>query len=338
MIDMGTVHDLTGRTFGRLRVVSRGSNSNAGKARWRCSCRCGEESLVVASDLRSGRIVSCGCWRREQNRKHGRRGPSLIGKRYGKLTVISAAGKDRHGHNQWLCRCDCGRERVAVSGGLPSTKSCGCARKGIPWHVTPARLAFKNLVGQRFGRLIVIEGLRRGDGRPRWRCQCDCGNKHTTSAAELKRGSTASCGCLARDIASQREHPGKAQSGRSNASIAGYTSWCMMRTRCTNPEYPDYPNYGGRGISVCERWLGVRGFANFFADMGEKPPGMSLDRIDPNGNYEPSNCRWATAKQQKNNQRLSRDRVAALLAEMKAASADLLEHAVLDRVRIALLG
>lgn len=108
-----------------------------------------------------------------------------------------------------------------------------------------------------------------------------------------------------------------------------------MKDRCSNPRHHAFSDYGGRGIRVCERWSV---FENFLADMGERPVGTSLDRIDPNGDYEPPNCRWADKYEQRNNQRLSRRRVDEVLSEMKAASADLTERAVLDRVRVALLG
>ncbi len=110
-----------------------------------------------------------------------------------------------------------------------------------------------------------------------------------------------------------------------------------MISRCHSTTNSSYDRYGARGISVCTRWRAS--YAAFKADMGDRPSNAhSLDRIDPNGNYEPGNCRWATLAEQQTNKRLSSERVSSILADMKAASADLLERAVLDRVRIALLG
>jgi hypothetical protein len=113
------------------------------------------------------------------------------------------------------------------------------------------------------------------------------------SARHLKSGATMSCGCA------------RATLGGLSTNFA-YGSYSKMIDRCTNPKHDKYAYYGGRGITVCDRWSGPSGFQNFLADMGPRPEGTSIDRIDNDGNYEPSNCRWATAKEQARNRRPAR--------------------------------
>lgn len=155
----------------------------------------------------------------------------------------------------------------------------------------------KDIAGQQFGKLTVIERDSSAyQGVATWFCHCDCGGKLSVSGASLRKGNTKSCGCLSLEKTTKRftKH-GKAKSPEHNA-------WRHMRSRCYNPNGRNYKNWGGRGITVCERWL--ESFENFYADMGDRPtPKHSLDRINVNGNYEPSNCRWATTKEQRINQR-----------------------------------
>ena len=158
----------------------------------------------------------------------------------------------------------------------------------------------------KFGRWLVLEidpkRMRYGRKSPRkvvmWRCVCDCGSKRPVAGNNLRRGRSTSCGCWNREksIARSTKH-GHAKRG---AHTKVYDRWVSMRARCYNPNRLEYPCYGGRGIVPCDRW---GPFVNFFGDMGHPPPGKSLDRIDVNGNYEPSNCRWATAFEQARNKR-----------------------------------
>lgn len=155
-----------------------------------------------------------------------------------------------------------------------------------------------NLAGQRIGRLLVV--ARSGDGMPvRWSCRCDCGREKIVRAFCLRQGFTKSCGCLNREMAAERGRFQHRTHGM-HKSIE-HASWSGMLARCRAPTNKDFKNYGGRGVTVCERWLK---FEHFFADLGPRPtPQHSLDRIDVNGHYDPSNCRWATRSQQQRNKR-----------------------------------
>lgn len=157
------------------------------------------------------------------------------------------------------------------------------------------------MTGQRFGRWLVLERGDNGAGRQaRWICRCDCGGIRLVRSTHLKSGSTASCGCLQKERISEKKTT-HGHAGRGGET-AEYRTWQAMKDRCYNPRHKFFKNYGGRGITVCDRWR--ENFRAFLADMGRKPrPELSLDRINNEGNYEPGNCRWATRGQQACNRR-----------------------------------
>lgn len=147
--------------------------------------------------------------------------------------------------------------------------------------------------GTRFVRLVVIKENGRKWSQILWLCRCDCGTEVTTDSKSLRTGHTKSCGCLQREKSS-------AKGLHWMDKTPTYNSWQSMRARCLNKRGSSFKDYGGRGIKICERWTD---FLLFLKDMGLRPPRTSLGRVDNNGDYEPSNCRWENSTQQGGNTR-----------------------------------
>lgn len=300
---MGRAHDLTGQKFGWLTGLHRHEkNTAAGKPRWVVRCACGNVVVIEARNLKSGHAQSCGC--RDRNFI------DLTGKRFNRLVVN---GIHRYNGKQgvWHCLCDCGNEITASPHGLHSgkRKSCGCLQQEYLASGIAGRNRLIDLTGKRFHRLSVLRRLPANTEETRknvhWFCICDCGNFHSARGSHLSSGNVQSCGCWRHDACVthglyRQELP------ITNAQRSTFNSYIAMLRRCYKRDDKDYPEWGGRGITVCDKWLGPEGFYRFLADMGLKPEGLTIDRRNNDKGYTPRNCRWTDKPMQNSNRRPAR--------------------------------
>lgn len=206
----------------------------------------------------------------------------LTGMRFGQLTVIKRA-ENIGDRCAWLCKCDCGNETMVKSIYLTTgdTRSCGC-------------LYYKDLTGQTFGRLTVLSKISSSTKGSEYLCQCTCGNQKVVKRSCLVTGGTKSCGCLGHEVHSiiAKENFITHGFSRDKKYKKLYHTWSAMIHRCYNASNKRYNNYGNRGIGVCDEWMNdFLAFYNWAMANGYQE-GLSIERKDVNGNYEPNNCTW----------------------------------------------
>lgn len=252
-------------------------------------------------------------------KRRGRAQQDLTGQKFGRLTVLAMIP----GHDgipaKVQCRCECGNIITAATGNVKrgNTRSCGCmphARKTKYARTDEATVVRankkgrqgpkpRNLDGQKFGRLTVLRfaGYDKNDHAV-YECQCECGSKKLIRGNSLTTGKTKSCGC--QRVIAGKDNVTHGDSRKNSPYAPIYHTWALMRDRCHNPNNEYYKDYGGRGIRVCDEWSHYETFKDWSLSHGWEP-GLSIDRVDVDGDYMPGNCRWTDSRTQANNTRRS---------------------------------
>lgn len=206
----------------------------------------------------------------------------MIGNIYGKWKVLSEAGRDSKSNQLYNCQCTCGTEKVHRKSTLIRGASTQCKKCRMKIHNKT-----EDLVGKKIGFSIVLKRLDNIRSNSCYLVRCGCGREKIAFGYKLRSGKGAKC-----------PHCRVKTHGMSGTST--FKCWQDMLGRCLNENHQSFGYYGGRGITVCDRWLK---FENFLEDMGKRPSNLSIDRINNDGNYEPDNCRWATMQVQASNKR-----------------------------------
>lgn len=304
--------DHSGEIINNIEIIRYVGKDNYRNTIYECKCHCGKLFNIKWTRINRGLVKSCGCSRTSVSRKDDKY-ISYINHQFGNLKVIDFH-RIQNGTKAvpyFKCECTCGNIVDVtcdhVLGG--NTRSCGCLRHIHSKKQQPDQETLSH-IGETYNYLTIIEGFRKEDSggkmRDFYRCKCKCGNIVDIKAYSVLSGLTKSCGCAHVDSMKTRDTSNVYKThGLYKSEL--YRRWGSMKSRCYNPSSSRYNSYGGRGIKVCDEWRAYdtenkinTGFINFYnwSVNNGYSEGLSIDRIDVDGNYEPDNCRWVPLQDQ----------------------------------------
>jgi hypothetical protein len=268
-----------GKKYGKLIIKSEAYRIK-NKKFVNCICECGSKTITRIDQLISGNTKSCGCIQKAED---------FTGQQLDRLSVLSKHLSSKCNAIQWNCKCSCGNIVVKSSAYLrrKKDKSCGC-------HLKDKTLKRQqSFIGKQFGSWLILEFVSSKNYKEKFKCRCECGTESIILLSSLQSGVSKSCGCLRKKDLIKKVIQPNVIHGYSNTPT--YYSWQSMKKRCNSGRYKD------KEIKICDRWIGENGFKNFFDDLGEKPNGTSLDRIDNDKGYYKENCKWSIPSDQSAN-------------------------------------